>query len=318
VRALVQRAYGPVETSVGVEEVRLPRPAGEDVCVRVRYAGLNPLDWKLVEGHFKWMSKARPPCGVGFDLAGEVHDAGRGAARFAHGARVAGLIPAFQRRPGSIAQYALVPAHLLVVVPDQVPLDQAAALPVAGLSALQMCRMTKVGPSARVLVHGASGGVGHLAVQIARNLGGTVTATGSVASHALLQSLDPGRVVDRASSAATWGGPFDAVLDCATTLTPSDLKVLLAPDGHYVATTPRFPQVIVDTVLNLLRRGQRQVLMLKLDGADLEALMQQVAAGSLRVVIERVFSLGDAAQALAHSRAGHVRGKLVVSIDEFG
>jgi len=295
--------------------LRLPRPTGEDVCVRVRYAGLNPLDWKLVEGHFKWMSKARPPCGVGFDLAGEVHDAGRGAAGFAHGKRVAGLIPAFKRPPGSIAQYALVPARLLVEVPEHVPLDQAAALPVAGLSALQMCRMAKIGPGMRVLVHGASGGVGHLAVQIARSLGGTVTATGSVASHPLLQSLGPGRVVDRASPAATWGGPFDAVLDCATTLTPSDLKTLLAPDGCCVATTPRFPQVVVDAVLNLVRRGKRQVLMLKLDGADLEALMQKVAAGTLRVVVERTYALGDAAQALSHSRAGHVRGKLVVSIE---
>lgn len=314
-RALVQRAYGPVETSVGVEEVRLPAPAGGDVCVRVRYAGVNPLDWKLVEGHYKWMSKARPPCGVGFDLAGEVHDAGRGAVRFAMGTRVAGLIPAFQRPPGSIAQYALVPADLLVAVPDPMPLDQAAALPVAGLSALQMCRMAGIGPGARVLVHGASGGVGHLAAQIARNLGGTVTATGSVASHPLLLSLGPSRVVDRAAPAGSWGGPFDAVLDCATTLAPTDLGRLLAPDGHYVATTPRFPQVVVDTVLNLVRRGKRHVLMLKLERADLDQLMRQVAAGHLRVVVERAYPLDQAAQALVHSRAGNVRGKLVVSID---
>lgn len=314
-RALVQQVYGPVETSVEVREVRLPRPAGQDVCVRVRYAGINPLDWKLVEGHFKWMSKARPPCGVGFDLAGEVHDAGRGAAGFAQGTRVAGLIPAFERPPGSIAQYALVPARLLVQVPDRVPLDQAAALPVAGLSALQMCRMAQIGPGTRVLVHGASGGVGHLAVQIARNLGAEVTATGSAASHPLLQSLGPDRVVDREDPVAAWGGPYDAVLDCATTLAPSDLKTLLAPDGCCVATTPRFPHVMVDTVLNFVRRGKRLVLMLKLDGADLDALMQQVAAGTLRVAIERAYPLDDAAQALSHSRAGHVRGKLVVSIE---
>ena len=261
------------------------------------------------------MSKARPPCGVGFDLAGEVHDAGRGAARFAKGTRVAGLIPAFQRPPGAIAQYALVPAHLLVRVPDHVSLDQAAALPIAGLSALQMCRMAKVDRGRRVLVHGAAGGVGHLAVQIARNLGGEVTASGSAASHALLQSLAPDHVVDRAVPVADWGGPFDAVLDCATTLTPADLKTLLAPAGNYVATTPRFPHVMADTVLNLVRRGKRQVLMLKLHGADLEALMQQVAAGKLRIAVERTYSLADAAQALVQSRAGHVRGKLVVAID---
>ena len=140
-RALVQRPMGRSRQAWKSRRCASRGRLAQDVCVRVRYAGINPLDWKLVEGHFKWMSKARPPCGVGFDLAGEVHDAGRGAAGFAQGTRVAGLIPAFKRPPGSIAQYALVPARLLVEVPDRVPLDQAAALPVAGLSALQMCRM---------------------------------------------------------------------------------------------------------------------------------------------------------------------------------
>ena len=314
-RALVQRVYGPVESSVGVEEVRVPTPSGDDVCVRVRYAGLNPLDWKLVEGQYKWMSRARPPCGVGFDLAGEVHDAGRDAARFIKGARVAGLIPAFQRPPGAIAQFALVPARLLVKVPEQVALERAAALPVAGLSALQMCRMMKIGPGARVLVHGASGGVGHLAVQLARNLGGTVTAGGSPASHGLLEALNPARLVDRAAPASSWGGPFDAILDCAATIAASDIETLLAPGGQYVATTPRFPQVMVDTLLNLVRRSKRQVLMLKLDERDLEALMQQVADGTLSVHVEQTYPFADAARALVHSRSGRVRGKLVVEID---
>lgn len=314
-KALMQRAYGPVESSVGIDEVPVPAPASTDVRVRVRFAGINPLDWKLVEGSYKWMSRARPPCGVGFDLAGEVHDVGSGAARFARGARVAGLIPAFQRPPGAIAQYALVPAHLLVKVPDNVPLDQAAALPVAGLSALQMCRMAKVERGRRVLVHGAAGGVGHLAVQIARNLGAEVTASGSAGSQVLLRWLRPALVVDRAAPLATWGGPFDAILDCTTTLAPADLEILLASDGHYVATTPRFPGVIVDTVLNLVRRGKRSALMLKPATADLELLMKQVAAGHLRVAIEHAYSLADAAQALAQSRAGHVRGKVVVAID---
>jgi NADPH:quinone reductase-like Zn-dependent oxidoreductase len=316
VKALMQRAYGPVEASVRVEDRPLPSPAATDVRVRVRFAGVNPLDWKLVEGHYRWMSKARPPCGVGFDLAGEVHEAGSAAAgRFTRGARVAGLIPAFQRPPGAIAQYAVVPATLLVKVPDKVPLDQAAALPVAGLSALQMCRLARIERGRRVLVHGAAGGVGHLAVQIARNLGAEVTASGSAASQTLLRWLRPALVVDRAAPPATWGGPFDAVLDCTTTLAPAELKQLLADDGHYVATTPRFPQVVLDTALNLVRRGQRRVLMLKLATADLEALMAELAAGHLRVAIERAWPLAEAAGALAQSRAGRVRGKLVVAID---
>lgn len=314
-KALVQRAYGPIESSVDVAELPVPAPGRSDVRVRVRFAGINPLDWKLVEGHYKWMSKARPPCGVGFDLAGEVRDVGGAAGGLARGARVAGLIPAFKHPPGAIAQYAIVPAAFLVKVPDAVPLDQAAALPVAGLSALQMCRLAGIERGRRVLVHGASGGVGHLAVQIARNLGAEVTASGSASSQTLLRWLRPALVVDRAAPLATWGGPFDAVLDCATSLTPAEAKALLGAHGHYISTTPRFPQVIFDTVLNLVRPGKRRVLMLKPVTADLEQLMAQLAAGHLRVAIERSFPLADAAQALALSRAGHVRGKVVVAID---
>ncbi|MDH4114400.1 MAG: NADP-dependent oxidoreductase [Burkholderiaceae bacterium] len=314
-KALVQRAYGPVESSVHVGELPVPAPGSGDVRVRVRFAGINPLDWKLVEGHYKWMSKARPPCGVGFDLAGEVRDVGGAAGSLARGARVAGLIPAFKNPPGAIAQYAIVPAAFLVKVPDAVPLDQAAALPVAGLSALQMCRLAGIERGRRVLVHGASGGVGHLAVQIARNLGAEVTASGSASSQTLLRWLRPALVVDRAAPLANWGGPFDAVLDCATSLTSQQAKALLGAHGHYVSTTPRFPQVIFDTVLNLVRPGKRRALMLKPVAADLEQLMAQLAAGHLRVAIERSFPLADAAQALALSRAGHVRGKVVVAID---
>jgi NADPH:quinone reductase-like Zn-dependent oxidoreductase len=316
VKALMHTGYGPVESHVRLEEQSLPAPAGNDVPVRVRFAGINPIDWKLVEGQHKLISRARPPCGVGFELAGEVHEAGAGAAgRFSRGARVAGLIPAFQRPPGAIAQYALVPAHLLVKLPDKVALEEAAALPIAGLSASKMCRLAKIERGRRVLVHGASGGVGHLAAQIARNLGGVVTVTGSQASQRLLQWLRPSAVVDRTTPSSTWGGPFDAVLDCTATLARVDIPRLLAVDGHYVSTVPQFPQVIADTLLNFVRRGKRHVLILKLVPADLEHLMQQLAAGHLRVAIEQKYPLAGAAQALAASRAGHVHGKLVVAID---
>jgi NADPH:quinone reductase-like Zn-dependent oxidoreductase len=280
----------------------------------VRFAAINPVDWKLIEGHYRWMSKARPPCGVGLDFAGEVHEVA-GSMPLARGTRVAGLIPAFRRPPAAIAQYAVVPAALLVRVPDGVPLDQAAALPVAGLSALQMCRLANVERGRRVLVHGAAGGVGHLAVQIARNLGAEVTASGSAASQTLLRWLRPALVLDRSAPVRTWGGPYDAVIDCVSTLAPTDLKPLLAADGRYVASTPRFPPVIVDTLLNLARSGKRRVLVLKPATADLELLMKQLAAGHLRVAIERTVPMADAAQALLLSRAGQVRGKLVVAID---
>lgn len=315
-KALVQHGYGAPAEVLRVEERPAPQPAAGEVRVRVRFAGINPLDWKLVEGKYKLMSRARPPCGVGFDLAGEVVAAGPGATRFARGTRVAGLIPAFERPPGAIAQFALVPEKMLVAVPERVPLEQAAALPVAGLSALQICRMANVQRGRRVLVHGAAGGVGHLAAQIARNIGALVTVTGGADSQGLLRELRPERALDyRAGPPSAWGGPFDAVLDCVGMLGPVDLRSLLADDGCYVSTTPHFPRVITDTVMNFVRRAKRRVLMLKLNPADLEWLMQQLAAGALRVAIMRTYPLAQAAAALEQSRAGHVRGKLVVALD---
>jgi NADPH:quinone reductase-like Zn-dependent oxidoreductase len=315
VKALVQHAYGDPASTLRIEERPAPQPGPGEVRVRVRYAGINPLDWKLVAGSYRWMSKAKPPCGVGFDLAGEVVASGPGATRFARGARVAGLIPAFSRPPGAIAQHALVPEEMLVAVPERVALDQAAALAVAGLSALQMCRLANVQRGRRVLVHGAAGGVGHLAAQIARNIGALVTVTGSAASHTMLTELRPERVIDyRTAPPAAWGS-YDAVLDCAGLLAPGDLRTLLADDGIYASTTPKFPQVVTDTVMNLVRRSKRRVLMLKLRPDDLEWLMQQLAAGALRVVIMRSYPLAEAAAALAQSRDGHVHGKLVVVVD---
>lgn len=314
-KALVQHGYGNPASVLRVEERPAPQPGPGEVRVRIRYAGINPLDWKLVEGSYRWMSKAKPPCGVGFDLAGEVFASGQGATRFARGARVAGLIPAFSRPPGAIAQHALVPEQMLVALPEHVPLDQAAALPVAGLSALQMCRLANVQRGRRVLVHGAAGGVGHLAAQIARNIGALVTVTGGSASKAMLKELRPERVIDyRTAPPAAWGA-YDAVLDCVGLLAPGDLRTLLADDGVYASTTPRFPQVVLDTVMNLVRKSKRRVLMLKLKPTDLEWVMQQLASGALRVVIMRSVPLAEAASALAQSRAGHVHGKLVVAID---
>lgn len=318
-KAVVQHAYGPVEQSLRIEERTLPQPAASEVRIRVRAVGLNPLDWKLVEGQFKWMSKCRPPCGVGFELAGEVHEAGTAAAtRLARGTRVVGLIPAFQRAPGAVAQFAVVPADSVVPIPANVPFDQAAGLPIGGLSALQMCRQTHIERGRRVLVHGAAGGVGHLAVQIARNLGAEVTAAASQQSAAFLRALRPSHIVDRATRTATWGGPFDAVLDCSATLTPRELDALLGPDGHAISTLPRFPQVIFDTVLNLARRGKRRPLVLKVERAALEHLVEQLASGHLTVAVQQTFPLERTAVALALSRTGRVRGKLVVAVDRDG
>lgn len=314
-KALVQHAYGPLASSLRLGELPDPDPGPGEVLVRVHYAGINPLDCKLVEGSFKWMSRARPPCGVGFDLAGVVERVGHDVTGFVRGVRVAGLIPAFKRPPGAIAELACVPATTLAPVPAGVTLAQAAALPVIGLTALQMCRIARVSAGRKVLVNGAGGGVGHMAVQIARRLGAQVTATGSAANREFILGLGAEHFVDyRASAPAHWGGPFDAIIDAAAALSRPATRSLLAAGGSCVSTLPQFPALLLDPVLNALGGRRWFALMLKPNRADLDELLQQIESGALRIHIAHEFAYEAAIEALEASRAGGVRGKLVVKV----
>ncbi len=314
-RALVQHAYGPLASVLAMGELPDPEPGPGDVLVRVHHCGINPLDWKLVEGKYKWMSRARPPIGVGFDLAGVVERIGRDVTEITPGMRVAGTIPAFKFAPGALAELACVPAAIVAQVPERVTLAQAAALPVAGVSALQMCRIARVAAGQRVLVNGAAGGVGHLAVQIAHNLGAHVTATSSAGSREFIASLRPDHFVDYSESEpARWGGPFDAIIDCASALSRASARALLTKRATYISTLPSFPYLLLDPVLNWLGGRRWFALMLKPNRSDLQELLQHMAAGSLQVAVAREFAFDSAIEALELSRAGHARGKLVVRL----
>jgi NADPH:quinone reductase-like Zn-dependent oxidoreductase len=314
-KTLVQRAYGPLASVLSVDTLPDPQPSPSEVLVRVHYAGINPLDWKLVEGQYKWMARARPPCGVGFDLAGVVERVGRDVTGVAPGLRVAGTIPAFKFAPGALAELACVPAATLAPVPGDVTLAHAAAMPVAGMSALQMCRIARVSPGQRVLINGAAGGVGHLAVQIARSLGANVTATGSAASREFIAGLHPDHYVDyRADAPSRWGGPFDAIIDGAASLSRKTSRALLAERGACVSTLPSFPYLLFDPILNGLRGRRWFALMLKPNRADLQDLLRRIEAGALRVQVAREFAFDSAVEALELSRTGHVCGKLVVRL----
>jgi NADPH:quinone reductase-like Zn-dependent oxidoreductase len=207
---------------------------------------------------------------------------------------------------------------VFAAAPD-VALDALATLPVAGLSALQMCRLAQVGGGQRVLVNGAAGGVGSFAVQLLRALGAHAVATGSTASQAFIAELAPQAQVDyRQQPVSTWGGPFDAVIDCASALASADIDTLLADGGHYVSSLPRLPSMLFDPLLNRFRRTQRHTLRLEPDRADLQTLLAWLADGRIRPRISARFEATDAVSALAQSKSGHARGKLLVRIGDSG
>lgn len=280
--------------------------------VRVRFASLNPLDWKLVEGQFRLFAKSRPPAGVGVEFAGTIDALGAGVAEPGAGTLVFGFIDPFKQPPGALQDFVVLSAQDVVPVPPGVDPAAPATLPVAAVSALQMCRAAHVGAGMRVLVHGAAGGVGSYAVQIARALGAAVVATGSRASQPFLATLGADAQLDYTQPIERWGGPFDAVLDCATSLAPRDAAALLGRGGRYVSTLPRVPGIVLDPLVNPFRRTKRYTLRLAVRRPDLDVLLRWMQDGRVRAAISEILPAARTVEALARSKDGHVRGKLVI------
>jgi NADPH:quinone reductase-like Zn-dependent oxidoreductase len=218
------------------------------------------------------------------------------------------------RPPGALQQFVAVAARDALPV-EAADLEAACTLPVAGVSALQMCRLAGVRKGDRVLVHGAAGGVGSFAVQIVRVSGGLPVATGSRLSQPTLAALEPEAMINYTSQpTSAWGGPFHVVLDCASTLGAAEVSTLLPGGGRYVRTLPAIPSVLLDPVLNPLRPLKRFTLRLAPNADDLRALLTWLRRGRIRPLIAERYPLADAVAALELSKTGRARGKLVIQI----
>jgi NADPH:quinone reductase-like Zn-dependent oxidoreductase len=313
-RALRYSVFGPVAKVLRREELPEPQPGADEVVVRARFVGINPLDWKLVEGQFKLFAKSRPPCGVGAEFAGEVLRVGAQVRAVHPGDRVVAWLNPFAEPPRALAEQVCVAAGQCVRVPDGVGFDIAAVTPVAGLSALQLCNQVHARAGLRVLVHGAAGGVGSLVVPMLRKRGAAVVATGSAGSQAFIGTLGADAQVDYATPASSWPGPFDAIIDCASKLDRAIVPLLMPAGGDIAVTLPSFPGVIFDPLLNPLRRIRWHTLRLEPNAAELEQVLAQIAAGKLTVRLTRTYPFDAAVEALIESRGGHARGKVAVAI----
>jgi NADPH:quinone reductase-like Zn-dependent oxidoreductase len=313
-RALRYSTFGPVAQVLRDEDLPEPQPGAHEVVVRARFVGINPLDWKLVEGQFKLLAKSRPPCGVGAEFAGEVLRVGAQVSAVRPGDRVVAWLNPFAEPPRALAEQVCVAAKQCVRIPDGVSFDVAAVTPVAGLSALQLCNHVHARAGQRVLVHGAAGGVGSLVVPMLRERGATVVATGSADSQAFIRTLGVDAQVDYAAPATSWPGPFDAIIDCASKLDRAVVPMLMPSGGDIAVTLPSFPSVIFDPLLNRLRRIRWHTLRLEPNASELSQVLAQVAAGKLTVRLTRTYAFDAAIDALTESRGGHVRGKIAVAI----
>ncbi|WP_345245025.1 NAD(P)-dependent alcohol dehydrogenase [Nibrella saemangeumensis] len=295
-----------------LQEVPQPVPDHHDVLIRVYATSINPLDWKLREGISKILPGKFPKI-LGAECAGEVAAVGLMVTDFQPGDRVVAEMGA---DGGGYAEYALVNEKNVVKLPDDIDFVPAAAIPVAGLTALQALRdLGHLRPGDPVLINGAAGGVGTFAVQIAGILGGRVTAVCSESHAELVRRLGANRVIDYQKTDFTLQPDrYRIIFDTVSKRSFTDCKKALTDDGVYIAAVPSASQIFQDVVTTFTTQKAETVAM-KFSKEDMQWLLTLVAAGRLEPVIEHVYLLREIAKAHQHSESGHATGKLVVAIN---
>ncbi|WP_328564166.1 NADP-dependent oxidoreductase [Streptomyces coelicoflavus] len=309
-RAISQDVLGGPEV---LKEVRLerPEPRPNEVLVRVRAAGVNPTDWKhRATGGFL----GEPPFVLGWDVSGVVESVGIGVAAFRPGDEVFGML-SYPFGHGSHAEYVTAPARAFTHKPAGIDHVQAGALPLVSLTAWHaLVERADVQPGQRVLVHAAAGGVGHVAVQIAKARGAYVIGTASAGKHKFLRSLGADETVDyRETDFAEAVKDVDVVLDTIGGDTSLRSLRVLRPGGIVVSILPVGSDEFYEEAERL---GVRAVRMLvDADRAGMEEVAHLVESGKLRATIAGTFPLAEAARAHAQGETGRTTGKLVLVVD---
>jgi NADPH:quinone reductase-like Zn-dependent oxidoreductase len=295
-----------------LQEVERPELIPTEVLVRITAAGINPVDWKTRQHGGYREAVGEPPFILGWDIAGVVEEIDPDVTRFAPGDRVFGM-PWFPRVAGGYAEYATSPARQLARTPDSLTDEQAGGLPLAGLTASQaLVDVAEVGDGTRLLVHAAAGGVGHLAVQIAKARGAYVIGTAREAKHDFLRELGVDEAIDYTA------GPFEEAV--------SDVDVVfdLVAGEDYGLRSLRtlregglwmcIPADVPDAVAVAAREQSKRAIsfLVEPDYAGLESLAALIEQGKLRVVIDETFPLAQAAEAHQRLEDGRARGKIVL------
>src|SRR4030081_1248815 len=324
-KAIVYCDYGLANLKLA--DVEKPTPTDDQVLVKVRAASVNPYDWHFVEGTPKIMRmmgvglrKPKDPR-LGVDVAGEVEAVGKNVTQFKPGDEV------FGGRDGAFAEYVCARADRAVVLkPANITFEQAASVPIAALTALQGLRdQGHVQPGQKVLINGASGGVGTFAVQIAKTLGAEVTGVCSTRNLDLVRSLGADHVIDYTKEDFTKGEQrYDVILDNVGTQPLSGFRRVLVPKGIFVMIGGGGPndagligplaRPVKTLLLSPFISQKMDMMMADLNKKDLTVLGDLMQSGKVTPVIDRTYPLSQIAEALRYLEQGHARGKVIITM----
>jgi len=319
-KAIVCPSYGPADV-LKLTEIEKPTPKDDEVLVEVHAASVNAADWHIMRGKPSMMrlmgvGLLKPKNKIlGSDIAGQVEAVGRNVKRFQPGDEV------FGNTPGGFAEYVCAREDALVLKPANISFEEAAAVPLAAVTALQGLRKGEVGPGQKVLINGASGGVGTFAVQIAKSFGAEVTAVCSTRNLDQARSIGADHVVDYTQEDFTKDGQhYDLILAASGYHWISAYKRALSPKGIYVMTGGSMAQLFQAMLLGpwMSMTGSKQMsnIMARTNQKDLAFLKELLEAGKIVPVIERRYPLSRVAEAIRYLEEGHAQGKLVVTLED--
>jgi NADPH:quinone reductase-like Zn-dependent oxidoreductase len=321
----VHRCYGGPET-VTFEDLEKPAPADDEVIVKVRAASVNPLDWHYMRGKPYAMRLMGSGIGkptdpfLGVDFAGVVESVGKSVTNFKPGDEV------FGGRSGAFSEYVRVKADRNIVIkPPNISFEEAAAVPVAAITALQAVRDSgKAKAGEKVLINGASGGVGTFAVQIAKALGAEVTGVCSGRNVEMVKSLGAAHVIDYTKQNLTEGtAKYDLIVDNVVTHDFADYRKVLAEKGRFVIVGSLdegeylgpLNDVMKAAAYNPFVSQEFGFMMSDMKPEDLATLRDMLAQGKIRSVIDRTYRISEVPEAIRYVESGRARGKVIVSID---
>jgi NADPH:quinone reductase-like Zn-dependent oxidoreductase len=321
-KAIVYCEYGSPDV-LRLENIEKPTPADDQILVRVRAASVNPLDWHYIRGtpYFMRMEAGlrRPKViRLGVDFAGTVEAVGRNVKTFRPGDDV------FGGRTGAFAEYVSIREDRAVLKPANLTFEQAASVPVAAITALQGLRdKGKVQPGQRVLINGASGGVGTFAVQIAKSFGAEVTGVCSTRNVAMVRSIGADHVIDYTKEDFTEGAQrYDLILDNVGNRSLLENRRVLKPKGKYIMVggpsgrwIDPLPRALDAFLLSRFVSQDMTMFLAELNKEDLTILRDLMQAGKVTPVIDRRYRLSEVPEAIRYLEAGHARGKVVVTVE---
>lgn len=307
--------YGSAEV-LHWRTVEKPQAQGNELLVRVKASSVNPVDWKIREGQLKVMTGKQFPLYLGLDASGVVEAVGEEVTRFQPGDEVYGVLP-INPQQGAYAEYITLAESLAAPKPSHLSHSEAATVPLAALTALQALRdKAKVQKGQKVLINGASGGVGSFAVQIAKAFGAEVTGVCSTQNLETVRSLGADTVIDYTTTSFLQSSQcYDCVFDVVAMTSFWQCRQVLTPQGCYVTTLPILGNLILGVIAKFLPFQKAEIIFYQANGQDLDLLKNWLETGQVHPLIDRTYPLSEVVEAHRYSESGRTVGKIALTIE---